>query len=117
MPATVHVNPLNLAALIVATIFVIAYPIVLAIIARKRLHVGWRYFWFGVLIFLIFQLATRVPAVAFLQGIVLAPLLRASKTFTWIWLVILVLTAGIFEEVGRYVAYRFFMKREAKTWN
>lgn len=117
MPATVHVNPLYLAGLIVAIIFVVVYPIVLAIIARKKLHVGWRYFWFGVLIFLIFQLATRVPAVLILQSMVLAPLLRTSKTFTWIWLVILVLTAGIFEEVGRYVAYRFFMRREEKTWN
>jgi len=117
MPATIHVNPLYLADLAVAIIFVIVYPIVLAIIARKKLHVGWRYFWFGVLIFLFFQLLTRVPAVQILQSMVLAPLLRASKTFTWIWLVILALTAGIFEEVGRYVAYRWFMRNEEKTWN
>jgi uncharacterized membrane protein YhfC len=117
MPATVHINPLYLASLIIAIIFVIAYPIVLAIIARKKLHVGWRYFWFGVLIFAIFQLLTRVPAVLILQSTVLAPLLRTSKTFAWIWLVILALTAGLFEEVGRYVAYRFFMRREEKTWN
>src|SRR5689334_5926286 len=26
-------------------------------------------------------------------------------------------TAGLFEEVGRYVGYRFFMRREPKTWS
>jgi len=34
----------------------------------------------------------------------------------WSWLVILALTAGVFEEVGRYVGYRVFMGREEKTW-
>lgn len=116
MSATVHVNPLYLAGLIIATIFVIAYPLVLAIIARKRLHTGWRYFWFGVLIFLVFQLLTRVPAVEILQR-TLAPVLRTSRTFAWIWAAILALTAGIFEEGGRYVGYRLFMRREEKTWS
>ncbi|HEV8192168.1 MAG TPA: hypothetical protein VGP82_11910 [Ktedonobacterales bacterium] len=42
---------------------VIALPLALGFVARRRLNVGWRYFWFGALIFLIFQLVTRVPIV------------------------------------------------------
>lgn len=117
MPPTVHVNPAWLAGFVIATLFVLAYPLVLAILANQKLKVGWRYFWWGVLIFTIFQLATRIPAVLVLQSTVLAPLLRTSKTFLWTWLVILALTAGLFEEVGRYVGYRLFMRREEKTWN
>jgi uncharacterized membrane protein YhfC len=117
MPATVHVNPLYFAGLVIATVFVIVYPFALAFIARKKLHVGWRYFWFGTLVFLVSQLLTRVPAVTILQNTVLASLLRTSTAFLWTWLVILALTAGIFEEVGRYLGYRIFMRREEKTWN
>ena len=115
-PSAVQVNPGFVASLTAAFIFSIAYPIVLAIIARKRLKVGWRYFGFGALIFFVFQIITRVPAVVILQN-VLARQLQASTTFRITWLVILALTAGLFEEVGRYVGYRFLMRREEKTWN
>lgn len=117
MPAAaVQVNPGFVAFLAIAFIFSVGYPIVLAIIARRRLKVGWRYFGFGALIFFVFQIITRVPAVVILQN-VLARQLQASATFRISWLVILAITAGLFEEVGRYVGYRFLMRREEKTWN
>ncbi|GAC1391050.1 MAG: hypothetical protein NVS4B11_23650 [Ktedonobacteraceae bacterium] len=34
--------------------FAILYPFVLALIARLRLHIGWHYFWYGTLVFLVF---------------------------------------------------------------
>lgn len=91
------------------------YPFVLGLLVHKRLAVGWKYFWFGVLVFLVSQLLTRSPLLAVLEATVLAPLLRTSAVFNWIWLVILAVTAGLFEEVGRYVGYRLFMRREPKT--
>jgi uncharacterized membrane protein YhfC len=68
------------------------------------------------LIFLIFQVLTRVPAVTVL-GRVLAPELNASTAFLYTWLAILALTAGLFEEIGRYLGYRWFMGKEEKTWS
>ncbi len=117
MSSMLHISTALLVAAIVAMIFVIALPFILGAIARKRLGVGWKYFWFGVLVFLVFQLLTRLPLVSLLQARVLASLLRTSVVFNWIWLVILALTAGLFEEVGRYVGYRLFMGRETKTWS
>lgn len=114
--AAVQVNPGFIASLAVAFIFSLGYPLVLAIIAHRRLKVGWRYFGFGALIFFVFQIITRVPAVFILQN-VFARQLQTSTTFRISWLVILALTAGLFEEVGRYVGYRFLMRREQKTWN
>ncbi|HLG62880.1 MAG TPA: YhfC family glutamic-type intramembrane protease [Ktedonosporobacter sp.] len=114
--AAVQVNPGFVAFLAIAFIFSVGYPIILAIIARRRLKVGWRYFGFGALIFFVFQMITRVPAVIILQN-VLAHQLQASAPFRISWLVILAITAGLFEEVGRYVGYRFLMRREEKTWN
>jgi uncharacterized membrane protein YhfC len=117
MSSTLHVPVAWLAMTAVATVFVIVYPLILGGIARKKLTVGWKYFWFGALVFLVSQLLTRLPLTIVLQNTVLAPLLRSSTAFTWIWLVILAVTAGLFEEVGRYVGYRLFMRREPKTWS
>jgi uncharacterized membrane protein YhfC len=117
MSSTLHVSAAWLAMTAVATVFVIVYPLILGGIARNKLAVGWKYFWFGALVFLVFQLLTRLPLVIVLQETVLAPLLRSSTAFTWIWLAVLAVTAGLFEEVGRYVGYRLFMRREPKTWS
>jgi uncharacterized membrane protein YhfC len=117
MSSTLHIPAAWLTMAIVVAVFVIVYPFVLGGIAHKKLAVGWKYFWFGALVFLVFQLLTRLPLVSVLQVTVLAPLLRSSTAFTWIWLVVEAVTAGLFEEVGRYVGYRLFMRREPKTWS
>jgi uncharacterized membrane protein YhfC len=100
----------------VATILgMIALPLLLGLVARRRLNVVWRYFWFGALIFLLFQLVTRVPLVQITQALI-APQLQASRPLLFAWLGILALTAGLAEEIGRYLGYRWFMGREEKTW-
>jgi uncharacterized membrane protein YhfC len=104
-----------LAASLASLVFVVAYPIVVAIVARRRLGVGWRYFLYGAAIFFVFQLLTRVPAVQVIQ-LAIGPQLEASPVLLWTWLVVLAFSAGVFEEVGRYVGYRVFMRREEKTW-
>lgn len=113
---TIHLNPGWVAANIIAIAFVILYPLVLAVIAHRRLKVSWKYFAYGALIFFVFQLITRVPAVLAIQAAI-TPRLEASPALLYTWLAILVLTAGLFEEVGRYVAFRWLMRREEKTWN
>ena len=116
MPSTVSVHTGWLISLAITLAFAIMYPFVLAIIARSRLHIGWRYFWYGALVFAVFQIFTRVPAVTVLNN-VLASQLNASAPFRFTWYAILALTAGLFEEVGRYVGYRVLMRREEKTWH
>jgi uncharacterized membrane protein YhfC len=106
----------RIAMTVAAILFEIALPLLLGLVARRRLGVGWRYFGYGALIFFLFQLISRVPLVQVAQ-IALAPQLRASFTLQLIWVAILALTAGLFEEIGRYVGYRWLMGREEKTWN
>jgi uncharacterized membrane protein YhfC len=117
MPSTLHISSALLVTAVVAMAFVIVYPFILGSIARKKFAVGWKYFWFGTLVFLVFQLLTRIPLITVLQNTVLATLLRTSTAFTWTWLVVLAVTAALFEEVGRYVGYCLFMRREPKTWS
>ena len=105
-----------LLAMLSTVVFVVAYPLVLAVFAHRQLRIGWRYFIFGAVVFFVFQLATRVPAIQLIQAAI-ADQLKASTTLMWGWLIALAITAGIFEEVGRYIGYRVFMRREEKTWS
>lgn len=102
-------------AAIAATLFEVALPIALIAIARSRLKVGWRYAAYGALIFFIFQLITRLPLIQVLQYFLL-PHISSSRPLLIAFLVFAALTAGLFEEVGRYLGYRWFMGREEKTW-
>jgi uncharacterized membrane protein YhfC len=111
-----HLDPAWTIALVVTCLFAIAYPLVLALVARRRLGVGWRYFWFGALIFLLFQVVTRIPAIT-VVGSVFGKQIRSSPTLLYVWLAVLVLTAALFEEIGRYIGYRWLMGREEKTWS
>lgn len=116
MESTLHISPALLVMAVVATVFVVVLPFLFGGIVHKKCAVGWKYFWFGALVMLVSQLLTRVPLIEVLQTTVLAPLLRTSSTFTWIWVAIQAVTAGLFEEGGRYIGYRLFMRREPKTW-
>lgn len=99
----------------VTALFAIFYPIVLAMVLSKRLRVDAHYAGYGALIFFLFQVISRIPLVQVVGG-ALAPMLKSSQLAALLWLVALALTAGLFEEVGRYVGYRWLMRREQKTW-
>lgn len=100
---------------VAATLFEIALPIALIIVAHTRLKVAWRYAAYGALIFFVFQLITRVPLIQVMQYFLL-PTLKTSRPLLIAFLLFAALTAGICEEVGRYLGYRWFMGREDKTW-
>jgi uncharacterized membrane protein YhfC len=105
-----------IAATVAAIAFEIAFPLVLTVVVQRRLKIGWRYFFYGVIIFLLFQLISRVPVLEVL-GVVLGPQLKSSRPFLFAFLAMEALTAGIFEEVGRYVGYRWLMRKEQKDWS
>ncbi len=108
--------PAFVASSLAAAAFEILFPLVVALFVQRRLGVGWRYFGYGALVFLVSQILTRLPAVQVIQA-ALAPQLQASTAVRWAWLVALALTAGLFEEIGRYLGYRWLMRREEKTWS
>ncbi len=103
------------ASTIAAISFEILLPLALIVFAHVRLRVAWRYAAFGALIFFTFQLITRVPLIQVAQFF-LMDALKSSKPLLITFLLVAALTAGIFEEVGRYLGYRGFMGREEKTW-
>ena len=99
----------------IATILLeILFPLVLAFVAGRNIGVSWRYFGYGALIFFLFQIISRVPIIQVVQALI-APQLRASSTLRLAWVTVAAVTAGLAEEIGRYVGYRWLMKREEKT--
>jgi len=87
-------------------------PVVLALLAWRRLHTRWLAWLAGAGTFFVFQLVLRVPWVAALSA-ALGPTLKGSTALSTAYIVFLSFTAGLFEETGRWVAYRFVWKDRA----
>jgi uncharacterized membrane protein YhfC len=115
MESAFQISAGRVAATIVAILFEALFPLAVAWFINRRWYVSWRYFAYGAIIFLVFQLITRVPIVLAIQG-ALAPHLQTSRTLLFGWLAALALTAGLAEEIGRYIGYRWLF-REEKTWS
>ena len=115
MATTFHLSDGRVAAMVGAIVFEILLPLGLAGLVRRRLGASWRVFGAGALIFLLFQVITRVPAVTLL-GAVLADSLQGSPALQLLWGGGLALTAGLCEEGGRYLGYRWLLGKEEKTW-
>jgi uncharacterized membrane protein YhfC len=61
MPSTLHIPHALVIATAMTVGLVIGHPLALGVMVRKKFAVGWRYFSFGALAFLVFQLLTRTP--------------------------------------------------------
>ena len=106
---------MSLVALGAALVFMVGYPLGVAVVLRRRLTVGWRYFGYGALVFFVSQMVLRVPLV-FAATPLIAPAVASSRVLLVSWGLLLALTAGLFECGGRYLGYRWLMGREEKTW-
>lgn len=86
-------------------------PVVLAVAWRKRTFAPWRALWVGALVFFVSQVVLRVPWQAPL-AIFLSKKTGGTGALWTGFLLLSCLTAGLFEEIGRYVAYRTLLKNE-----
>ncbi|WP_201369083.1 YhfC family glutamic-type intramembrane protease [Ktedonobacter robiniae] len=100
----------------IAALGILVGPVIAMIVVKRKLHVPWRYFGFGALIFFLFQVISRVPIIEVLT-LAVGRTVNSSVLLFVLWALFLGLTAGLCEEWGRYLGYRWFLKREPKTWN
>jgi uncharacterized membrane protein YhfC len=98
----------------------IAMPLALGIILTRKLSVSWRLFGIGAVTFVASQIL-HIPFNIF----ILSPLLERqdlsiAKVVGVQLLIVAILyglSAGVFEEVARYIVYRFWLKKEnERTW-
>ena len=98
-------------------LLMIAMPVVLGILLTRKFHLGWRLWWIGAATFVLSQVV-HIP----FNLLILNPFLRekfpagqGDKSALLITAIALGLSAGVFEEVGRYLAYLFWAK-DARSW-
>ncbi|NJP05747.1 MAG: YhfC family intramembrane metalloprotease [Chloroflexaceae bacterium] len=111
----VVVNQGYLIAMAITALFGLFYPLVLGVLVWQRLGVSWRFFGYGALVFGVVQVLVRIPLVLVIEGF-WGSTIRSSALFAGVWLVVLALTAGLFEEVGRYAGYRWLMRKSGPNW-
>lgn len=108
-------DPRMIAAFLVAIAFQIFFPLLLGLWLSARLRTPWRIFWYGAAVFGLFQVLTRVPAMQIAQ-ILLRDKLLSDRGFVYFWIFLAAVTAGLFEEGGRYLGYRVLWKKDPRTW-
>jgi len=110
------VNLLLVASYAAAALVDVLAPLLLAFFIARRYRGRWRYWAYGLLVFLLSQVLTRVPVMIFLQT---RPWLQEGlkrPTGYWAFLLLAASTAGLFEEGGRWLAFRWAVPPEDRRW-
>ncbi|GMU61566.1 MAG: hypothetical protein AMXMBFR34_33290 [Myxococcaceae bacterium] len=102
-------DPWIAAALSMSATIALVGPLVLATVLWRALKARWLAWLIGAGTFVVFQGVLRLPWQIAL-GLALKEKVAADPVVAWTWLAVSALSAGLFEETGRYVAYRFFWK-------
>jgi uncharacterized membrane protein YhfC len=104
------VSTLSIVFMFVSLLVIFLFPISLLIYMHRRERISWKAVLVGALVFIVFQFATRLPLLNYLNTQGWFQALATNLVFTGV--VVGGLTAGLFEETGRYLGFRFFLKGE-----
>src|SRR5215469_1559813 len=91
----------------VAALVCIGGPFLVALLWHKRTGAAWNAFGWGMAVFVLFQVVLRLP-----WQVPLARWAHAHQEWRIPFLLFSALTAGLFEEVGRWVGYRTVLRTE-----
>jgi len=98
----------------VAIAFDVLMPVGVLLWARRRLGVAWKVVGWGAAAFALSQLLTRVPLVQVAQYF-MRDALKTSPVVLGVWIAVLSLTAGLFEETARLWVFRKPLK-DFRRW-
>ena len=104
-------DPLVVAAFAAVILLEIAVPLALGYWIVRRFGVPWRIFVLGALFFIAVQVLHAPLVLATQAPIYLAVLPMGTTVAVAVIAVYLGLLAGLFEEVGRYLVYRYYFRR------
>ncbi len=108
------VSTLSLVFMGVTLAVVFLLPVILAVVFYQRYRISWLAVLVGALVFLIFQVLTRIPLLGILAQM---PWYQQMAQNILLIGLFLSFTAGLFEEVGRWLAFRFALKGRWQTKN
>ncbi|PER29845.1 YhfC family intramembrane metalloprotease [Bacillus cereus] len=97
-----------IASITIQLVLSILVPIIAFVYFRKKYHINWKVVGVGVLIFIGFTQILETPFHLFMRGNpAIAPILENPFVFALYG----GLTAGVFEELGRFVSFYYLLKK------
>lgn len=106
---------MNFALLAINITLMLVIPVVLAIFIHRRTSASWRFFFIGAVTFILSQVL-HIPFNWLVGQTGLLPDSMETTANLLITAIFLGLSAGVFEETARYLAYRFWA-RDARSWS
>ncbi|KAB3528830.1 YhfC family intramembrane metalloprotease [Alkaliphilus serpentinus] len=103
------VSSLSIFFMFVSLIISFLVPIALAIYICRVKKASVVSVLVGGLIFFVFQIITRIPLLKMLEK---EPWYNNIMSNIWIYILFLSITAGLFEEVGRFLGFKFLLKNK-----
>lgn len=89
-------------------------PIILVIYFHRKERISLKAVLVGALVFIVFQMLTRIPLLNYLSA---QEWYRSLATNLFFVSLFLSLTAGLFEEVGRFIGFKYFLKNQLERKN
>ncbi len=108
------VSSLSMAFMAVTFAVVFLFPVILAVVFYRKYRFNWLAVLVGALVFLFFQVLTRIPLLGVLGQ---QPWYQQMAQNIFLVALFLSFTAGLFEEVGRWLGFRFALKGRWQTHN
>ena len=108
------VGTASILAMIITILICFALPIGLVIYFYKKEHIALVAVAVGALVFLVTQIFTRIPLLNYLSSF---DWYRQKAANFFLIAIFLSLTAGLFEEVGRYFGFKLFLKKHLSWKN
>lgn len=109
------VSALSIGFMIFSTLLVFLLPLGLAAYMYKKEGVSLRAIFTGATVFIVFQFLTRIPL---LNALATQPWFQGlMENILFSAVVVGGLSAGLFEEIGRYLAFRYFLRDELSWEN
>lgn len=113
MPGTVSAVAIAAMAVNVLVCFGLPIGLMIWLVLKKRSTM--RPVLTGMLVFFVFQMILRIPL---LQNVLAPqPWFGQMTNNIWVYALFLALTAGIFEEVGRFIGYKALLQRQNAWWD
>lgn len=106
---------LSFLSIIFTSFISILFPIGLIIYFKRKYNSSLLYFVMGIIVFALFQMLIRIPLLSWLSGQFWFNIHIMNNKILYI--LFLSLTAGIFEEVGRFIAFKFVLPNHREWKN
>ncbi|MBN2540723.1 MAG: YhfC family intramembrane metalloprotease [Bacilli bacterium] len=112
MGSSLDIPTINIIFMFIVAAIAIVIPILLGVFLNKKYHLSWIYFLIGAGVFLVFSLfLEQIP-----HALMLNPDTALGQTIRnniWLYALYGATAAGLFEEVGRFIGFKFILKKRS----